>query len=252
MKRCILLLFVIPVFTSRVHGQQSPPPPPPPPSFKEVIADEDSNGIFESVALEEQPEYPGGMPALYTYLQKNIKYPQSAKDNGIQGKVFVSFVIEKNGSITNVKVLKGINGAPECDSEAVRVIRMMPDWTPGKLNGKPVRAKYTIPIKFSISGMEENPTFPGGQSAMQLYFSENLQYPKVASRRKTGGTVLVSFEVDPTGKVTNTKVLKGIGSGCDEEALRLVNNMPNWKPGAGQKKNYSAFTPVYFKLPEKK
>lgn len=100
------------------------------------------------MVVESMPEYPGGEPALYKYLAENIKYPQMAKESGIQGRVFVTFVVERNGSVTDVRVLRGIGGG--CDEEAIRVVNNMPKWTPGKQRGKSVRVQYNLPVKFTL------------------------------------------------------------------------------------------------------
>ena len=100
--------------------------------------------------VEEQPGFPGGESALMDYLKNNIKYPQLARESNIQGTVFVTFVVEPNGSISNVKVLRGIGGG--CDEEATRVVKNMPSWTPGKQRGKPVSVKFNLPIRFILAG----------------------------------------------------------------------------------------------------
>jgi protein TonB len=98
--------------------------------------------------VESMPEFKGGMQQLYEYLGNNIKYPVMAKESGIQGKVYVTFVVERDGSITDVRVLRGIGGG--CDEEAVRVVQSMPNWTPGMQRGKPVRVQYNLPVRFTL------------------------------------------------------------------------------------------------------
>lgn len=98
--------------------------------------------------VEEMPGYPGGDAKMYEYLGKNIKYPQIARESSIQGRVFVNFVVEPDGSVTNVKVLRGIGGG--CDEEAMRVVKSMPKWKPGKQRGKAVRVSYTLPVVFKL------------------------------------------------------------------------------------------------------
>jgi len=98
--------------------------------------------------VEEQPSFPGGEAKLMEYLSKNISYPPMARESGIQGRVFVTFVVEPDGNISNVKVLRGIGGG--CDEEAVRVVRNMPRWAPGKQRGKPVRVQFNLPIHFVL------------------------------------------------------------------------------------------------------
>ncbi len=98
--------------------------------------------------VEEMPSYPGGDQKMYEYLGKNIKYPQIARESSIQGRVFVNFVVEPDGSVSNVKVLRGIGGG--CDEEAVRVVKSMPKWKAGKQRGKAVRVSYTLPVVFKL------------------------------------------------------------------------------------------------------
>ena len=100
------------------------------------------------VVVEEQAEFPGGLDSMYAFIQKNLKYPELAKEKGIEGRVFVQFVIEKDGSISNVKILRGIGGG--CEEAAVEMIKNMPKWKPGKQRGKPVRFQFVLPIKFEL------------------------------------------------------------------------------------------------------
>lgn len=107
---------------------------------------EEENKVFDVV--EEQPSFPGGQGALMAWLNDNIKYPVVAAENGIQGKVIVQFVVGKNGSISNVKVLRSVD--PSLDKEAVRVVSNMPHWTPGKQNGASVNVRFTLPVTFRL------------------------------------------------------------------------------------------------------
>ena len=158
-----------------------PPPPPPPPQvveqlnivdddveldeefeFESTEADEnlvinavpvsdDSDGDEESeifVIVEDMPEFPGGELALRKYIADHVKYPVIAAENGIQGKVYVTFVVDKDGSITNARVARPVD--PALDQEALRVVNSLPKWKPGKQRGKPVRVSYTVPINFQL------------------------------------------------------------------------------------------------------
>ena len=107
---------------------------------------EEETKIFEVV--EQMPSFPGGDAALMQFLSKNIKYPVVAEENGIQGRVIATFVVERDGSITDVKVVKSVD--PSLDKEAVRVLKSMPKWIPGKQNGSAVRVKYTVPVTFRL------------------------------------------------------------------------------------------------------
>lgn len=106
----------------------------------------DDNQVF--TVVEQQPEFPGGTDALYKFIGKNMRYPESAKRMNVEGRVFVSFVIEKDGSVTDVQVMKGIHQA--CDAEAIRVIKSIPAWKAGKQNGRPVRVRFSLPIQFKL------------------------------------------------------------------------------------------------------
>lgn len=107
---------------------------------------EEDNKVFDVV--EQQPAFPGGQGALLSWLSSNIHYPAVAEENGIQGRVVVSFVVEKDGSISNVQVVRGVD--PSLDKEAARVVKSMPKWTPGKQNGQAVRVKYNVPVTFKL------------------------------------------------------------------------------------------------------
>lgn len=116
--------------------------PPPPPKERE----EEEEEIF--VVVENQPEFPGGQAAMMKFLSDNIKYPVIAQENGIQGRVICNFVVERDGSITDVQVVRGVD--PSLDKEAVRVIQSMPKWKPGMQRGKPVRVRFTLPVVFRL------------------------------------------------------------------------------------------------------
>jgi protein TonB len=113
----------------------------------DIISDpEEKKETF--IIAEEMPSYPGGETERQKFLGESIQYPQQALENGIHGTVYVQFVVDSKGNITDAKIMRGIGGG--CDEEALRVIRMMPQWHPGKQNGKPVRVQYTMPVSFRI------------------------------------------------------------------------------------------------------
>lgn len=292
--------------------------------------------------VEQKPEFPGGLNALSDFLNLNLTYPDQAVNDSIQGKIYIEFIVEKDGSLSNVKILRGIGGG--CDEEAVRIIQLMPQWKPGKSNGKTVRVKNTLPMNFSlakptisqtkiyievdslpefkggeemllkyisdgVSGfdpreidtisdsrvivyfvieidgrvsnvvvkdsvpkifkekaieivqkmpnwipgkientivrtlmmvsvdfnvyqvVEEQPEFPGGMNQLYEYLKRNVKYPKYAKENGIQGRVFVNFIVEGDGSITNAKVLRGVHPSLNSEALRVVNNMPKWKPG---------------------
>jgi protein TonB len=123
---------------------------------QEIVIPETGTGVVEPVKeeiftiVEQMPEFPGGMNEMMKYIQKNISYPQMEKEAGISGKCYVTFVVGKDGSIEDVKVLRGVSGGPGCDKEAIRVVKSMPKWSAGKQNGRAVQVQYNLPISFSL------------------------------------------------------------------------------------------------------
>jgi TonB family protein len=299
---------------------------------------------------ETQPQYPGGEQRLMEFLAANIVYPPDAKTNGIQGTIFATFIVETDGIISNIRILRGIGGG--CDEEVIRVLLKMPRWIPGTQKGVAVRVQFNLPVRFvlqdgttmnkseeiyeysegwkaylfgdcakadslfshtiaskkqkkitasdyyglahskkclndtaaycynlylaiglgdgnsealykldcagfdpqkyiehlkvlktveaqqSTSGcpevftvVDEQPIFPGDLAAMNQFIYSNLVYPKAAAKDKISGKVYLSVVISQEGKIENVSVLKGIGSGCDEEAQRIVEAMPEWTPG---------------------
>lgn len=120
--------------------------------FEEPVAEVAKEEVDEDVVftvVEQQAEFPGGMEALVKFLQKNVKYPAIARRMGVEGSVFVSFVVDRAGAISDIQIVKGISA--ECDKEAVRVVGMMPPWKPGKQNGKAVKSRFVLPVKFKLA-----------------------------------------------------------------------------------------------------
>ncbi|KQM75019.1 hypothetical protein ASE74_03320 [Pedobacter sp. Leaf216] len=116
--------------------------------FNQAKAQNNPDKVYDFTSLEKTPDYPGGIKKFYEYLGREIKYPEVAKRNSTQGKVFVSFVVEKDGQLTDVKVTRSLT--PETDAEALRVLEKSPRWNPGLINGRPVRVKYNINVNFSM------------------------------------------------------------------------------------------------------
>jgi len=193
--------------------------------------------VYENA--EVMPEYPGGMESLIAFLGSNISYPEVAKQQGIEGKVFVDFIIDKEGYVRDVSAKNKIGYG--CEEEAVRVVSLMPDWKPGYENGKAVNVSYTIPISFKLDGnkekdsvftvVKEMPQFPGGINAMMQYLGANINYPEQAKKDSIQGRVFVSFIVEKDGTIEEVNILRGIGGGCDEESVRVIKSMPAWTPG---------------------
>lgn len=259
------------------------PPPPPAPVKSATVND---SVVFEVV--EEMPDFPGGQSALMEYLAKNIKYPATAHENGKQGRVIVMFVVKKDGSISDVKTVRGVD--PYLDKEAERVIAAMPNWKPGKQRGQAVNVRFTVPVTFRLSGPEpakpaetpeavaiekfeevvvtgygpkeevpneptfkvvdEMPKFPGGQEGLMRYLAKNIKYPVIAQQNKEQGKVLVQIVIGKDGNLSNIKILKGASAWLDAEAIRVVRGMPKWEPGKqnGQAVAVEYTFPITFRL----
>ena len=227
----------------------------------------DAEPVF--MVVEEMPEFPGGNAELMKYLVKNLNYPAEAKQNGEQGRVIVSFTVGKDGKLRDVEVKKGIS--PALDAEAVRVIKAMPTWKPGRQRGMAVDCKYNIPISFSLESegikseeqgdiriigkgnvkavydlpveqdnnstdevfqvVENMPEFPGGMAELMKFISKNIKYPEQAMRDSIQGRVIVQFTIKKTGEVSNPTIMRSVSPELDAEAIRVVNAMPTWKPG---------------------
>ena len=218
------------------------------------------------VVVEQNPEFPGGSGALLQFLGRNVRYPAAARRANVQGKVFVQFVVNKEGDIQDIRILKGIGFG--CDEEAVRAVSIMPKWKPAQQRNARVAVQYNLPIEFVLDPkatdtppnppppptgqndevlnvVEQQPEFVGGITALTKFIGENIQYPAAARRANVQGKVFLSFVVAKDGQVQDVTVLKGLGFGCDDEALRVVRSMPKWNPG----KNKGKVVAVRYSMP---
>jgi TonB family protein len=245
----------------------------------------DSSVVF--TAVQQQAQYPGGMQALFKYLQENLKYPVAAQKANITGKVYLQFTVNKDGSSSDLQVLKSLGYG--CDEEAIRVLSST-KWIPGKQDGKPVRSRFTIPINFQlnnppansekkdlsiangkdnlnkiseISVTAPNPNsskvvdeidqpaeFIGGMEEFGKYLQGRIKYPAAAQRANISGKVYVEFTVDKDGYSNDFKTVKGVGYGCDEEAIRVLQSVPRWNPARSKNKTVPStlVIPISFQL----
>lgn len=231
--------------------------------------------VYEVV--EKMPEFPdGGMSGLMKYLSANIRYPEAAHKAGTQGRVTVQFVVSKDGSIGDVKVIRGVD--PTLDAEAIRVISGMPKWKPGTQKGEPVNVRYTVPVMFRLTPepvekidemivvgyrnpdapvtgevyetVDKMPEFPGGMTGLMQHLSKNIRYPAEAHTNNIQGRVVVSVIINTEGKATNAQIVQGVAPSLDAEALRVATTMPDWTPGTkdGKPVNVKYTFPVVFRL----
>lgn len=218
----------------------------------EQIPDTASGKDEVFMVVEKMPEFPGGESAMTTYLSASVKYPAEARKKGIEGTVMLQYVIEADGLVSNVKVLRSVE--PSCDEAACKAVREMPRWMPGMQRGKAVRVQMQMPVKFALQkekskkGAEEAtvvaaddntvftivesmPQFPGGEEARMKYLAANITYPESARKAGKQGLVYIQFVVEPDGRITDTKVLRGFDRACDSVAVSVISKMPVWKPG---------------------
>ena len=237
---------------------------------------QEEDEVFQVV--EEQPMFPGGMNELMNYLRKDMKYPKEAQEKGIQGRVIVQFVVNKDGSICDAEVVKPVN--PLLDAEALRAVNAMPKWTPGKQKGEPVRVRFTLPLSFHLADgttpkasetkqaatakttestvdgeevfqvVENLPEYPGGMNELMKFLQQEVKYPKEAQEKGIQGRVVVQFIVKKDGSIIEPKVAKPVDPLLDAEAVRVVSAMPKWNPGKqrGQAVNVRFTLPITFRL----
>jgi len=228
---------------------------PEPEIIKNNMTDVDSypqdNKVYTQV--DKAPEFTGGNSGLMKFIKENLKYPVTAFEKGLEGRVVVYFIVEKNGSLSDIKVTRSVD--TDLDKEAIRVVNAMPKWTPGIKDGNPVRTPVTVPVVFTIPKDEVNtpqaqassaklspdnsvfkvvskmPEFPGGDMAMFKFVQENLKYPVEAQEKEIQGSPIVGFIVEKDGKLTNFKIKRAADPSLNKEALRIAQMMPKWTPG---------------------
>jgi TonB family protein len=216
--------------------------------------------------------FPGGSAVWFDFLKKNFKYPQEDAIGGPQGTLGVSFIVSETGEIESAPMMGNgaMNGSQvdeACIKEGLRVISLLPKMEPIMKNGKAQRVMFTLPIPLELfvprlvgrpktysepplEFAEKQPEFKGGFDAMLKYIGDNMKYPAAAVEQGIQGPVYVKFVVDKSGKLANINVERGIGRGCDEEAVRIVQSMPDWNPGIskGEPANVYQNVIVKFKL----
>jgi TonB family protein len=234
--------------------------------------------------VEQLPEFPGGVEAFGKFLGTNIRYPKDAREKKIQGRDICSFIVEEDGSLSDIKVVKGVS--PDIDKESVRVLKLSPNWKAGMQNNKKVRVQYAVPINYTladegkkssqsiveeistpekvgVSGPDKNgvynsveqlPAFPGGIEALGKFLGSNIKYPKAAREKGIEGRVICSFIVEPNGSLSNITVIKGVSPDMDEESVRVLKLSPKWIPGMqnGEKVRVQYAIPISYTLEDSK
>lgn len=209
---------------------------------------------------DRMPSFPGGQRALDAFLEKNLKYSKSAIKNKRSERVNIEFVVNTDGSLSYIGIKKSAN--PQLDTEAMRVVNMMPKWKPGTIQGQPVAVYYVQPIIFkgkdhyNDNAGEKNryPSFRGGQGHLDDFIEKNMKYPLAAKNDSTEGRVFVDFIVNTDGKISDARILTSTDTIFNEEALRIVNSMPKWDCAKkkGDKIAMRYAIPINFTLNDKK
>lgn len=213
------------------------------------------------VAVENEPEYPGGVEKFYSFLAKTIHYPTEARNAKIQGKVYVQFVVESDGSISNVSAVRGPGHG--LDEEAVRAVELSPKWKPGMQNNRLVRVQYTVPVNFALNpdtathvevtnilltppppnaenvhapdaiyeSVQIEPTFPGGIQEFYSFLAKTIRYPAEDRQKNITGKVFVQFVVEKDGSLSNVRAIRGPSEAMKEESVRAINLSPKWNMG---------------------
>lgn len=210
------------------------------------------------IDYEQQPQFHGGEAALLKYLQENVKYPPKAVKDSIQGRVVVQFIVDSLGYVGEVKVVRSVS--EDLDAEAVRVVKTLPRFAPGRLLGKTVSMWYTLPVTFKLQDklepakpkdVEVNAEFPGGEDALAQFLKDHIKYPPKAAKKRIQGRVEVEFLVDKTGKVHDARVVDSVDKELDKEALRVCRLLPDFIPATvnGEPVEVLFKLPIRFKIP---
>lgn len=217
--------------------------------------------------VEEMPKFSydtlENLEAFRKYVMDNLTYPEEAADKGIEGDVYVQFVVTREGKVVNPKIAKSSNEL--FNEEVIRAINNSPEWMPGKQRGHEVNVAFTMPVKFKLPEpekkeevtdevfyiVEDMPSFMDmGLSGFRDWVMDHLKYPEKAKEEGIEGTVYVQFIVSKSGNVSNTKLMRGADPLLDAEAIRVVESSPKWTPGKqkGHEVNVAFTFPVKFVL----
>lgn len=225
-----------------------------------------SDQVAKDNPCEQEPVFPGGMGALMDFMAKNIQYPKNAEGSIQEGTVVTSFTVNEVGGIQNVYVNNPSEMPAIYNAEAIRVVSMLPKWTPGKKNCKAGLFELCIPIKFKANGQpvskadrvmnvpdtQTPPHYTGGQEELIKYLIANVKYPATAKQAKAEGTVIVKFIVEKDGSISTVEAhnTNGIHADIVAEAIRVVQTMPKWVPGVvdGEIVRVQFALPIRFKL----
>ena len=252
----------------------------------EVSLPANNDSIYNIV--EENAQFPGGDMAMYKWIANHLQYSEECRAKSIQGRVMIQFVVNKDGSISDIKVLKSPHSL--LSKEAIRVVNAMPFWKPAKVKGEVVRSSFRLPINFRLAGTqktdtitgqekglkpeitvmakptgkpieeednglfvdyETNAEFPGGDAAMYKWIADHIKYPEECKAKGIQGRVTLSFVIEVDGSVTGVRAVRSPDDRLSQEAIRVVSAMPKWKPATQMDKpvRCNFRLPMTFRLP---
>lgn len=269
-----LFVFAVCLFLGNIIAEQSA-----------VMAQEQDAPVSSSDKVVKDPDmipiFKGGTPEMNKFIVNNLKYPEKAFEEKIQGLVVYTFVVEKDGTLSNFNLIHHTN--PLLDEEALRILKAMPPWRPAKHKGEIVRSESYVPMYFKInknalaggnpvkpirdfskkndSILESNiiytivdkmPVYVYGESGLSDFIGHNIRYPREAKQEGIEGRILCSFVVAPDGSISNIEVVESANKALNEEAIRVLGLMPKWIPGenGGEKVHVKCLLPIDFVIDE--
>ena len=238
------------------------------PAPSDSIMPQEEENIFGAMT-EEMPLFPGGDLECMKFIQKNLRYPEEARRKGIEGRVIIQFIVDKDGTLTDFTVARGVEES--LDREALRLAKSIPQpWKPGTQRGIPVRVKYTMPIRFQIDEslqnsktkshiavvdtvyqvVDEMPSFPGGDEKLRRFIAQHSTPEPITQGMGLPQRVILQFIVEKDGSLTHIEVVRSVDPYYDKEAVRIAKLMPKWIPGKhnGETVRVKYTQPVHFRL----
>lgn len=199
---------------------------------------------------QHEAQFEGGDKGLEKYIQKHLRYPRRAKRAHVQGVVHAQFVINEDGSLSDAQVTRSLGYG--CDEAALRLLNNMPRWQPALYRNQAVKARYSLPISFTIPATK--PAFVGGKNGLDQYVRQHLTYPTEAVIDKIEGTVVLELTITKQGKVKDVSINQSLHPLLDAEAMRLAHQMPTWIPATFDRKKIDkrVLVPIEFHLPKRK
>lgn len=241
--------------------------------------------ISKSDRVIEEPDimpiYPGGTPEMHRFIGNTLKYPEDARERNAQGLVVYTFVVEKDGTLSNFNIIHRADSL--LNKEALRILEAMPAWRPARHKGEIVRSETYVPMYFRLnqnavaSGspvqpsrnyskanpaiiennaiytiVDKMPQYTYGESGLSAFIAHNIRYPRAALQEGIEGRILCSFIVDNNGAISNIEVVEGSNNALNEEAVRVLGLMPKWVPGEnnGEKVHVKCLLPIDFVIDE--